>query len=56
MSQFATGTFAGHVNKLSEQYKGVEVSLDAAEGLLGYRPAIGDEPARRDTNSLRLAY
>ena len=40
MSQFATEPLLA-MNKLSEQYQGVEVSLDAAEDLLGYRPAIG---------------
>jgi hypothetical protein len=41
MSQFAKEPLLA-VNKLSEQYQGVEVSLDAAEDLLGYRPAIGN--------------
>lgn len=47
MSQFAKEPLLA-VNKLSEQYEGVEVSLDAAEDLLGYRPAIG--------NSLPIGY
>lgn len=43
------------VNKLSEQYQGVEVSLDAAEDLLGYRPAIGKNlPAGYQLTSTRV--
>lgn len=54
MSQFAKEPLLA-VNKLSEQYKGVEVSLDAAEDLLGYRPAIGDGlPAGYQLTSTRV--
>ena len=54
MSQFAKEPLLA-VNKLSEQYQGVEVSLDAAEGLLGYRPAIGDGlPAGYQLTSTRV--
>ncbi|MCA9036841.1 MAG: zf-HC2 domain-containing protein, partial [Planctomycetaceae bacterium] len=40
MSEFSSEPLLA-MNKLSEQYRGVEVSLDGAENLLGYRPAIG---------------
>lgn len=54
MSTFAKEPLLA-VNKLSEQYQGVEVALDAAEDLLGYRPAIGKNlPAGYQLTSTRV--
>ena len=40
LSQFATDPLLA-MDELSKEYHGVEVSLDTAESMLGYRPAIG---------------
>ena len=40
LSQFATDPLLA-MDELSKEYHGVEVSLDMAESMLGYKPAIG---------------
>lgn len=41
LSQFSTNPMLA-MSELSKQFQGVEVSLDKAESLLGYKPAIGN--------------
>ena len=54
ISRFASDPVAA-IDKLSTHYQGVEVSLDTAESLLGYRPEMGNNlPAGYQLTSTRV--
>lgn len=54
ISGFASDPVAA-IDRLSTHYQGVEVSLDTAESLLGYRPAVGNSlPAGYQLTSTRV--
>ena len=54
ISGFASDPVAA-IDRLSTHYQGVEVSLDTAESMLGYRPAVGNSlPAGYQLRSTRV--